>query len=122
MSETIETPPDLVDGAAKRAALLGQSAMPTREVALPAFGFDVTIRGLTRAEALRVVGKPLAADEAERKLIAMAMVDPVMTEDDVRRWQKVAPAGQLQPIETAIRELSGLTGDEVRTGVAGFSG
>lgn len=117
---TDTTPIDtLVD---KRAALLGQGAVAQREVDLPDLGFSVTVRGLTRAEALRVVGKPMAADESERKLLAMAMVDPVMTEDDVRQWQRKAPAGQIQPIELAIRELSGLVDGAVREQVAAFPG
>lgn len=116
MTETTDTPLD------KRAALLAQRENPTREVELPGVGFSVTVRGLTRAEALRVVGKPLAADESERRLIATAMVDPVMTEDDVRQWQRRAPAGELQPIEVAIRELSGLVDGAVREQVAAFPG
>lgn len=120
MDESVEAGAVAPADVDKKAALLAQTNSETRDVLLPAFGFSVTVRGLTRSEALRVAGKPMAADESERKLLALAMVDPVMTEEDVRRWQKVAPAGQLQPVELAVRELSGLVGDEVREGIAQF--
>lgn len=103
-------------------ALLAKREHDTEDVELPTLGGSVKVRGMTRAEALRIVGKPMDADEAERKLLALAMVDPVMTEDDVRQWQKVAPAGELEPIGVAIRRLSGLGSNAVKEGIAQFSG
>lgn len=117
MTDTIETTTPEVD---KKAALLASRIAETREVALPKFGFSVTVRGLTRQEALKLVGQAMPADVAERRLIALAMVDPVMTEEDVKRWQRNAPAGELQPIELAIRELSGLTEGAVKEELSRF--
>lgn len=92
----------------------------TQEVELPKLGGSVRVRGLTRAEANRIVGKPMDAAEAERKLLHFAMVEPVMTEDQVRAWQKVAPAGEIERIAKVIRELSGLGADAVKEDMARF--
>lgn len=109
-----------VDATDKLAALLGKREADIREVELPTLGFSVKVRGLTRSEALAVVGKEMSPAEAERKLISRAMVDPRMTEDQVRQWQKVAPAGELKPVEEAVKEMSGLGATSVKEAVAGF--
>lgn len=77
------------------------------DVELPGLG-TVRVRALTRSEALEVRGKELPVEEMERYLISRAMVEPKMTEDDVKAWQDVAPAGQLEPITQAITRLSGM--------------
>lgn len=68
----------------------------------------VTIRSLSREEALMYAGKKLDAAEAERKLLAKAMVDPEMSEQDVAAWQKASPAGEIQKVFTAVVRLSGM--------------
>lgn len=40
--------------------------------------------------------------------IATAMVDPVMSVDEVRAWRAGAPAGEVEQVGDAIRDLSGL--------------
>jgi hypothetical protein len=101
--------------AISREQLLGQAGPPEADVDLPGVGV-VRVRGLTRIEVLSV---RKAADSAEsvdgprllvleRKLIAAGMVDPQLSEDDVRAWQNVCPAGQLEPVTEKIQELSGL--------------
>lgn len=92
----------------------------TAEVDLPSLGGSVKVRGLTRAEALRVQGKQMDSLEAERRLLHLAMVDPLMSEEEVRQWQHVAPAGELQPISDAILRLSGMTADAVKEAVKSF--
>lgn len=87
-------------------ALLGQS-FGVEELALEGVG-TVTVRALTRAEALEVRGKELPYEELERKLIAYAMVEPKLTADDVKAWQEVSPAGQLEAVTDAIIRLSGM--------------
>jgi hypothetical protein len=79
-----------------------------REVALPS-GATVVIRGLTRTEALGLHGEEMDALEVERILVATALVDPAMSEDEVGEWQNVAAAGELQPLADAVLELSGMT-------------
>lgn len=77
------------------------------EVELPGLG-TVKVRPLTRAEAMKIRGVELSVDEMERKLLALAMVDPKMTEEQVGRWQDVSPAGELQPVAEAIVRISGM--------------
>ena len=105
-----------------KAALLAQRDQETEEVELPNLGGTVRVRGLTRREALQLQGKPMPADEAERKLLALAMLDPILTEDEVRQWQRNAPAGELEPIGAAIRRLSGMTQTAVKEEMASFPG
>lgn len=105
-------------GMIDKEALLSRRELTTEDVELPAG--TVQVRGLTRAEALRVTGRKLEESEAERVLLAMALVDPVLTEDEVRTWQRNAPAGELQPVVVAIQRLSGLAADAVKESMATF--
>lgn len=120
------TSPELIEQSTapevdKKAALLaGRGAGQQRHIPVPAFGFDVTVRGLTRSEAHRVVGKEMSEEVAERRLLAMGLVDPLMTEEDVRRWQKVAPAGELKPVVDAVMEMSGMAQEVVSQGIQQF--
>lgn len=88
-------------------ASLFQARLPEDSYEIPGVG-TVRFRALTRGEALEVVGKELPYDEMERRLLSMAMVDPKLTEDEVRQWQAASPAGELEPICSAIQALSGL--------------
>jgi hypothetical protein len=104
----------------KKAALTARRVIETEDVPLPTLGFSVTVRGLTRREALRVQGKEMATDEAERVLLALAMTDPAMTQDEVSLWQRNAPAGELQPVQAAIMRLSGMSATAVKDAMASF--
>lgn len=87
---------------------LFKARLRERDVELPDVG-TVRVRALARGEvmSIRDAGE-MDIEEYERKLIALAVVDPVLTEDEVRRWQEAAPAGELEPVTNAIVELSGL--------------
>ena len=84
----------------------------------------VRVRGLTRQE---VIGTRRATDMElanfdgprvlllERKMVAMALVEPKMTEAQVQTWQGSSPAGELEPVVAKIQELSAMdTGAEKR--------
>jgi hypothetical protein len=89
-----------------KAALL-TDRIPRGEVEIPGVG-KVTVRGLSRYE-LHLSGK--GTDDAgtvERRMIAMSMVDPQLTEAEVELWQKNSSAGELASVTVAIRDLSGL--------------
>lgn len=94
--------------AVDKAALLASRGIGTRMVDVPGVG-EVEVRGLTRAEAL-YFQQAGAADQVEMecRLLSVAMVNPALTKDEVAEWQKVASAGELEPISQAIQELSGL--------------
>lgn len=89
-----------------KAALLGQT-FGIEDVEIEGIG-TVRVRPLSRAEALEVRGKELPYDELERKLISAAMVEPALTADEVKEWQAVSPAGQLEVITDAIIRISGM--------------
>lgn len=93
------------------------------EVDIPGRG-TVRVRGLTRVEVLSV--RKATDDEhldgpriltLERKMLALALVDPKLSEAEVGRWQSVAAAGELDPVSTKVQELSGLLEGAPKSGV-----
>lgn len=76
-------------------------------VDIPGVG-EVRVRGLSRHEVMFDVNKAKGAGAVERRILALGMVDPEMTEDDVAEWMKVTHAGELEPVVEKISELSGL--------------
>lgn len=103
-----------------KAVLLGQK-FGYEDVEIPGVGV-VTIRALTRGEAIRIQGDEMLAEVMECKLLAMAMVDPKMTEEEVKEWQDTSPAGQMQPVVKAILVLSGMTEEVTREAYDDFRG
>lgn len=105
-------------------ARLLKPRVPEAEVELPGFG-TVRVRGLSRGEALALnKGKELGIikDTAtwERKIVALAMVEPTFTEDEVEQWQNASTAGgELDAVTDKITELSGLSEDADKSGVPG---
>lgn len=89
-----------------KGALL-QKRLKQREVEIPDMG-TVTVRSLSRAEAQKVHGVGMDPGELERKMIAIAMVEPTMTEDEVGTWQEAADVGELSLVVNAIIEMSGM--------------
>lgn len=94
--------------------LLFKSSLPEAEVEIPGKG-TVRVRALTHDEALGISkGIRSEADahdrraQIERRMLALAMVDPPMTEDEVGRWQKASVAGEIEPVGKAIQRLSGM--------------
>lgn len=77
------------------------------EVEVPDVG-TVRVRALTRGQALELQGKEMDAADMERRLLSLAMVEPSLTEDEVRQWQDMTTAGELQPVVEAIVRLSGM--------------
>lgn len=88
-------------------ATLLKNRTAEREVEIEGVG-TVRIRALTRREALQLQGKEMPIEEMERKMLAFSMVDPVLTEDEVRQWQEASPVGEIQVVSEAIAELSGM--------------
>lgn len=100
-----------------RAALLSQR-VPRGTVPLEGIG-ELSIRGLSRGEvfaAQKVLTDPQAF---EAKLLSLGLTDPLMTVEDVREWQANAPAGQLERVVEAIKDLSGLGEGADKSGVPG---
>lgn len=83
-------------------------------------GSVVEIRALSHAEALGLQARgELELAEMERVLVAIAMVSPSLTEDEVGIWQENSPAGELQVIVNRITEISGMQANATKSGVLG---
>lgn len=89
----------------------------TREV--PTHAGPVIVRGLTRAEVLRINAKfDPGTPEWEQHAVAAALVTPSMTPGEVETWQSVDKAGgALGPVTDAISELSGMSEGASKSGV-----
>lgn len=101
-----------------KAALLTKR-FGAEDVEVPGVG-TVQVRALTRAEALSVQGVEMDAETLEQKLIAMALVEPHLTEAEVKEWQGIASAGEIQVIVEAIVRISGMEGYSAKAAYANF--
>lgn len=89
------------------------------DVEIPGVGM-VQVRPLSRAEALALQGVELGVEEMERRLLALAVVSPQLTGDEVGEWQANSPAGELEPVVRAITRLSGMEQSAVKEAVKQF--
>lgn len=94
------------------------SGMREDDVEVPGFG-TVHVRGLNRVEAMHVQAANGTA-ATERRILALGMVDPAMTEAEVGRWQKASEAGEIEPVSTRIAELSGMAPNAAKEQVKAF--
>jgi hypothetical protein len=106
--------------AVDKTALLGQK-FGYEDVEIPGVGM-VRIRALTRSEAIKIQGEELIAEIMECKLLALAMVEPKMTEEEIQEWQDTSPAGQMQPVVKAILKASGMVEEVTREAYDDFRG
>jgi hypothetical protein len=84
-------------------------------VTIPDVG-DVKVRALTREEVLGIHGEgEMDVSAMEQKLIAVALVEPQLSAEDVAEWYSSAPAGELNPVTEAITKLSGLSVDAAKS-------
>lgn len=99
------------------------SGLPEDTVEVPGMG-TVHVRGLSRGEVF-MMQKSRAdggiKDEAawERRMLSIGLLDPAMTEDEVGTWQRVSPAGEMEPVGEKIRDLSALGEGAEKSGVQG---
>lgn len=103
-----------------KAALL-TARFGVEEVEIPGVG-TVKVRPLSRTEALEIKGVELDHGAMERKLLAWALLDPVLTEDEIGQWQASSPAGEMEIVTNAIIRLSGLTKDAPKDAMRSFRG
>lgn len=86
--------------------LLFKSRLPEADVDIPGVG-TVRVRGLSRLEAMHVQAAN-GPDATERRVLALGLVDPALSEAEAGKWQKASIAGELEPVTAKIAELSGL--------------
>lgn len=101
-------------------ALLSQKTEEQAEVEIEPFG-TFTVRALTRGEVL-AMRQTQAVDLAliERKMLVKALVEPKLNDGQIRKWQEVAPAGQMQALVEAVEILSGMREGEVKRNIKQF--
>jgi hypothetical protein len=87
--------------------LLFKSRLPEADVEVADIG-TVRVRGLSRAEVLSVQQTQGAAAAIERKMLALALLDPKLTEKEVQKWQEASDAGEIEPVTNKVVELSGM--------------
>jgi hypothetical protein len=69
----------------------------------------VRVRALSRTEAVHVATFGNDVNAAEVFIITCALIEPQLTEDEVRGWRDVAPTGEIDAVANTVLELSGLT-------------
>lgn len=67
----------------------------------------VTVRALTRQEMINLGGTDDQL-KFERKLLSIALVSPMLTEEEVGVWQKNSPANEISAVTMKVNELSGI--------------
>jgi hypothetical protein len=82
-------------------------------------GSTVAIRGLTRDEVLAAQEGTDTSADRDNALVALGMIDPKLSIEDVAAWAAAGDAGDLVAVSEAIQELSGLTEGAGKSRVAG---
>jgi len=95
-----------------KSALLAARDYDTADVHIAGFGV-VRIRPLTRAEVLNhgQQAEKKGVLHAEAMMISTAIVEPSMTVDEVKRWQRISAAGEIEPLTDEIMRISAMTED-----------
>jgi hypothetical protein len=95
-------------------ALLFKLRLTEQDILIDGVG-TVRVRALSRDE-MAQLREDYSNDEGELEdrvgfehaLIALAMVDPVLTSDEVELWSKASPGGELIKVLKGVNSLSGL--------------
>jgi len=103
----------VIDKSALLARRLGEG-----EHEIPGFG-TVRIRGLSRAELLALQGLDGGVLASDRRMLSLALLDPELTEDEVKIWQENSLPQEIEALTVAIAELSGLGVGAAKSGVSG---
>jgi len=83
----------------------------------------VRVRGMSRTEALGVQmarHNDQLAEEIERRMLAMCMINPPMTKSQAGDWMDASPGGELEPITDKIAVLSGMRKESAKEAVIEF--
>lgn len=99
-------------------ARLLKPRVPEGTVELEGLG-TIRVRGLSRGEVF-MTQQAKGVGAMERKILALGLLDPVMTEDEIRLWQQSSPAGEMEPVADKIRQLSGLKKGSDKEAMASF--
>lgn len=92
--------------------------VPEGSVELEGLG-TIKVRGLSRGEVF-ATQQAKGVEAMERRIVALGIVDPPMSESEVREWQKCSPAGEMESVVDKIRELSGLNREAEKQAMQNF--
>jgi hypothetical protein len=90
-----------------KAQLFADGQLFMEEFDIPGMG-SIFVRGLNRLEAHIVAACGNDVEGKERKILSFGVVDPELTDADVRSWMKAAPSDVIDKVVTKIAELSGM--------------
>lgn len=80
-------------------------------------GLKVTVRALTRDEVLTLqeYGQKEETSNAqyEQSMLALALVSPKMTKNQIKAWQKASVATEIDGVVRRVMRLSGMIEDSV---------
>lgn len=82
-------------------------------------GVKVTVRALSKGEVKAIKEENASAHTFDNRLVAAALLDPVMTPAEVAEWLEDAPAGDSVSVEQAVMRLSGMGEGAQKSDVAG---
>jgi hypothetical protein len=88
-------------------SILLKPRLPELEVALEGVG-TVRIRALSRTEADRLGRFGDKYEDAMVFILSTGLIDPVLTADEVRQWRSGATTEEIETVNNAILDLSGL--------------
>lgn len=98
---------------------LFKKRLQEEEIEIPGVG-TVRVRALSRSEAMKFEGIKLEVEVIERKMLAVALVDPVLTEDEIGQWQQASSAGEITTVLLAVLRLSGMETESLKQAVKQF--
>lgn len=103
----------------KSKLLADRVGLNTEDIEIEGVG-TITVRGLSRFELL-VAQKKHEGDtlKQERCVLSIAVLDPVLTEDDVASWQRTSPPMEIERVARAVNRLSGIGKDAAKSDVDG---
>lgn len=90
------------------------------DVEIPSLNGSVRVRALSRSEVMKIQGVELPAEVMEQKLLSTALVDPKLSEKEVKAWQEACPALELEEVTNRIMELSGMKKESAKEAMKSF--
>jgi hypothetical protein len=91
-------------------ALLFKDRLPEADVDVPGVG-TVRVRALSRADVLGMQAAKVEGEDGgafERRMLALSLVEPALTEDEIGQWQRASKPGELEAVTAKVNELSSL--------------
>lgn len=84
-----------------------ESGFPEDWVVLEGLDKKVRVRGLSRHEVMHVQAQK-GVLAVEQMTVSLGLLDPAMTTDQIKAWQKRSKGSEMEPVTRRIGELSGM--------------